>query len=350
MSQRYLVKDTDLVEVADIIRQKSGIADPLIWPNDWKTAIQSISTTEGEIKTGFNIIRGDSIPEEILENTILVESGVEISKWIVSIDQPEEIEGCLWIQVREDGKASLDILNDDSVVLKILKTKQYYNNQWNELASYICMNGSWISLSGLSSKYQRVEYLQSSGTQYINTGYKQTRRTEYDITFEWIQQSNLSSIFGAIDYISDTSEDAGVAKYGILYREGKTQYNLGNGNFKAKYQGTHAIGEKVTASFHNGILDVNSIQTQVGTVSCLCPSPLCLFASNIRDEDGTTVYSYSSAKIYEFKISEQGKFIRHMIPCYRKSDSVIGMYDLVNDKFYTNQGTGNFIIGPEIKD
>ena len=62
------------------------MTDLLIWPHDWKTAIQSISTTEGEIKTGFNIIRGDSIPEEILENTLLVESGVEISKWIVSID------------------------------------------------------------------------------------------------------------------------------------------------------------------------------------------------------------------------------------------------------------------------
>ena len=37
--------------------------------------------------------------------------------------------------------------------------------------------------------------------------------------------------------------------------------------------------------------------------------------------------------------------VRDLIPCYRKVDNVAGMYDLVNDVFYTNEGTGEFIIG-----
>ena len=41
--------------------------------------------------------------------------------------------------------------------------------------------------------------------------------------------------------------------------------------------------------------------------------------------------------------------VRNFIPCYRKSDNEIGLYDTVEGKFYTNQGTGKFIPGPDIK-
>ena len=37
--------------------------------------------------------------------------------------------------------------------------------------------------------------------------------------------------------------------------------------------------------------------------------------------------------------------IRNYIPCYRKSDNEIGLYDIVNNVFYTNQGTGVFLKG-----
>jgi hypothetical protein len=33
---------------------------------------------------------------------------------------------------------------------------------------------------------------------------------------------------------------------------------------------------------------------------------------------------------------------RQMIPCYRKSDNVIWMYDIVNWVFYTNNGSWTF--------
>ena len=53
-------------------------------------------------------------------------------------------------------------------------------------------------------------------------------------------------------------------------------------------------------------------------------------------------------KIYDCKIWVGNKLLRHFIPCYRKSDNVIGMYDVVNKVFYVNQGTGSFTKGPNI--
>ena len=47
-------------------------------------------------------------------------------------------------------------------------------------------------------------------------------------------------------------------------------------------------------------------------------------------------------KIYYCKIWNSWTLIRDFVPCYRISDSVIWMYDLVNDVFYTNNWSWTF--------
>ena len=54
-------------------------------------------------------------------------------------------------------------------------------------------------------------------------------------------------------------------------------------------------------------------------------------------------YFVSDMKIYNDNI-----LVRHFIPARRKSDSVLGMYDLVNKTFYTNSGSGSFTAGSEV--
>lgn len=51
--------------------------------------------------------------------------------------------------------------------------------------------------------------------------------------------------------------------------------------------------------------------------------------------------------IFEFRITENNATILDFIPCYRKSDRKPGMYDTVTKQFFTNSGTGEFILGPE---
>lgn len=52
-------------------------------------------------------------------------------------------------------------------------------------------------------------------------------------------------------------------------------------------------------------------------------------------------------RIYYLKITNETKSYE-LIPCYRKSDLEPGMYDRVNYVFYTNTGTGSFIVGPDV--
>lgn len=54
---------------------------------------------------------------------------------------------------------------------------------------------------------------------------------------------------------------------------------------------------------------------------------------------------YSKSRIYNFIYSSDGNRLVELIPCKRKSDGVIGMYDLVGRKFYTSPNGVAFIGG-----
>ena len=57
---------------------------------------------------------------------------------------------------------------------------------------------------------------------------------------------------------------------------------------------------------------------------------------------------YPQLTIYGWKFYQDDVLIRDFVPCYRKSDEKVGMYDLVNNVFYTNEGSGEFEKGNNI--
>ena len=48
-------------------------------------------------------------------------------------------------------------------------------------------------------------------------------------------------------------------------------------------------------------------------------------------------------RIYKFILYDKETEICNLVPCIKKTSNKIGMYDLVEGKFYTNQGTGEFL-------
>jgi hypothetical protein len=56
----------------------------------------------------------------------------------------------------------------------------------------------------------------------------------------------------------------------------------------------------------------------------------------------------SKNRWYYVKIWQWNAQVRDLVPCYRKSDSVIWMYDTVNDVFYTNDWSWTFTKWPDV--
>ena len=74
-------------------------------------------------------------------------------------------------------------------------------------------------------------------------------------------------------------------------------------------------------------------------------SNLLLFAQNYN---GAPRYA-GTRRVYYFKYYDKdGNLICDLVPCYRKSDGVIGMYDKARNLFLTNVGTGSFTKGADV--
>ena len=56
---------------------------------------------------------------------------------------------------------------------------------------------------------------------------------------------------------------------------------------------------------------------------------------------------HPGVKLYSFTLYDGGILARDLIPCYRKSDAVIGVYDKISKAFYTST-TGAFTKGQDI--
>ena len=74
-----------------------------------------------------------------------------------------------------------------------------------------------------------------------------------------------------------------------------------------------------------------------------------LFANN---SGGTAASaSYRVCNLYSckmYKDSTLENMVRDFVPCYRKADSVVGLFDLVSNTFFTNAGTGTFTKGADV--
>ena len=61
----------------------------------------------------------------------------------------------------------------------------------------------------------------------------------------------------------------------------------------------------------------------------------------------TNNYAFNG-KLRSFIVKDSNNEITHkFIPCYRKADDVIGLYDSITETFYTNSGTGSLIKGED---
>jgi hypothetical protein len=81
--------------------------------------------------------------------------------------------------------------------------------------------------------------------------------------------------------------------------------------------------------------------------------------NSIANLDGSATNFYlfrrrNSASLYRGKIfafwakDSNGNYVANYIPCYRKSDGEIGMYDTVSKAFFASANTGTFTKGADV--
>lgn len=254
----------------------------------------------------------------------------------LSATSPEYVSARFFTYIVEDGKAVVTGYTGSSLYPEIPPRLGGYPvtaigeeafTDSNITAVYIPEGVTEIrSRNLLPEEYQQVEYLESTGTQYIDLG---------DLATD-----NYVGI--TIDFsISEIVNDTWIA---------------GNGNSWYSYQkGLGMTSSELRKPDANTTYTPDTLQAGLRIVGT--------FKTN---ESYQHVYAFASSgsygavvgnakcRIYEISTDEQtssfqpmsGGEAHHFYPCYRKADNVPGFYDIEHNVFYTNSGTGDFICGP----
>ena len=191
----------------------------------------------------------------------------------------------------------------------------------------------------LPSGYTQLKYLESTGTQYIDTGVvpnSSTRMVAKEALLSKSGSSGWGSAGGNEAFITQIENEKFAVRVSSNYQITDTTIPYDN-----------YIHEWDLAA--NGPLKFDEVQFGVGTCGDTATSgqTMYMFALHIGWGSGGAD-SFQSKRQYYCYIYSGSTLVRNFIPARRNSDDVLGMYDIVNDTFYTNAGTGTFVAGPEI--
>ena len=290
-------------------------------------------------EVNYSVVGGLTEPENPTQNMIWIQTETPIGRVFFGNSEPNEtfMEGDVWIWTGDSSSVAFNSLKIGDAYMNMvypLSAQQMIGGVLKDVVAKTYKSGAWVQWEYIEvpSIYQEVEYLKSSGTQAIDTGYIQNNNTEYSIDFS-STQTKWQWPMGVLD------EDT----FGLQWNEGNNQLIAHFGNGIAK---TNACVSNVRykLEYKNGALYIdgtkidNFAMTQVSETSSVF-----LFAINNGESS-----NYSTTTIYRFTISEQGKILHDFVPSYRKEDSVAGFFDLKTGNFHTNIGTGTFIVGGDV--
>lgn len=186
----------------------------------------------------------------------------------------------------------------------------------------------------LPKEYQQVEYIQSSGNQYIDTGISGNEIAEYQIVFDTLGTTahTYEQYFAGQNSTSNSVGKIFNAD-NITYYQSKTILTKLSDLTEAILDVQVKVDEGVSV---NG--EVKTTYTGLGWGS------VTFWVFNSHQE----TYQGASMKLYNLIMWSDGVKVREFIPCYRKSDDEIGLYDLISNSFFTNEGSGTFTKGADV--
>ena len=179
--------------------------------------------------------------------------------------------------------------------------------------------------------YTLLEYIESTGSQYINSNYNPNSNTKIiAVVSGWTSAAKSTSLFGTI-----------TPRYDVYVSSG--------GYFRAYYNGAYVqfsnvSCENITTIIRDGTSITIGETTMTNTAGTFTGSlPLYLFAHN----NGSGPANWSSLRVYSFQVYDNGTLVRDYVPAKDESGNV-GLLDQANNAFYKDAAGGNFVAGPEI--
>lgn len=199
------------------------------------------------------------------------------------------------------------------------------------------------------SGYQQLEYLESTTSQYIDTG--KIPQTTYEYRFKYSLQAINGDRGPFAAYSTDSANTVRIVPSNGSATTVLICFNSrANGGSLAVNGLTQGAAQIIEGSLSKNSYFLKNLSTN-RTFSAFNPTDLfpvkgstmnsrmCLFGSPGR---------ISNSRIFYFETYNNGSCIQKLVPAQRLSDNTLGMYDVISGTFFTNAGNGFFTAGPSV--
>lgn len=183
---------------------------------------------------------------------------------------------------------------------------------------------------------KRLTYIESTGTQYIDTGVVATQDIGFELDFLTSSPLTSSDARHILSAVNTSTNRIDLALY--------TAYSGGEFYFGPNEADPGIIvGERITIRFKDNVLTTLGGTTTIAAATFDSELNLLLCARN----NAGTADRLSSNRIYGLKLWSGDSLIRDYIPVL-DDEGTACLYDQVNSTYYYNAGTGSFTAGPEV--
>lgn len=191
------------------------------------------------------------------------------------------------------------------------------------------------------SGYDVLEYIESTGTQYVDTGYV-TTSTDYTYELD-MAPTKIGGFYSYMGFMaSGTTPRAGIHEYSNVFMLGA--------NATTNSSTVPVVNERLILKGHfkSGAQKLYRNDVLIASNSTSFNHSANTLSTHIFGRNYSSGRNLASIKLYSAKIYEGSTLVRHYIPVRRQSDNILGLYDILTDTFCANSGSGTFIGGPAL--
>ena len=184
-----------------------------------------------------------------------------------------------------------------------------------------------------------LSYIESTGTQYIDTGYIANQNTKIKCKYQIVgKNTNYDNLFGDFTNIQyshryeDNYKNLQLIKWG-------GQYTTYGSALSSSDVTTLEVNNGTFTFIENGVRTTKTVNENAEFISQYSLLLFCnRYYANISIYDSSTL---SKARIYYFQIYEGETLVRDFVPAVDEN-GVVCLYDNVTKAYFYNQGSGKF--------
>ena len=203
----------------------------------------------------------------------------------------------------------------------------------------------------LPDTYQEVDYIQSNGGgEYLDINYIPSKNTNLEIDFEFIGSTHPT--LSSIPLLGERLIQLGfsiISKFGFWVNKDTYREELNFGSYDSGYDSSAITNANIwnVISNNKANLYYNGIFVCGDSSATFMQNDLSIYVFALN-ENGKAISRNLIAKIYGLKLYENNTLVRNLVPCYRKSDNLVGLFDTVDNVFFFNQGSGSISVGADV--